>query len=50
MYLTEEEIEVLKACFEFIDNGNIGFEAIDEDTGLDSDIFYETVDILRGKL
>ncbi len=50
MYFTEDELDVLRACFNFIEDGNIGFEAVDEDTDLDNERFYEVVETLRRKL
>lgn len=45
----DNEIEVLKACFEFIRSGNIGFEAIDENTTLDFEEFEDTIESLKDK-
>ncbi len=50
MNFTEDELEIIRACVEFVKDGNVGFEAIEDWTDLDEEEFEEALQSLKNKL
>jgi len=49
MIIDDEEYQILKACFMFVESGNIGFEAIKNYHDLDEEEFESGLIDLKGK-
>lgn len=49
MIINDEEYAILKACFMFVESGNIGFEAIDGYHDLDEEEFESGLINLKGQ-
>lgn len=49
MILNDEEYKILKACFMFVESGNVGFEAIEGYHNLEDEEFESGLIDLKGQ-